>query len=337
MGRVINYSIKKDKGTFSKKDFEVMQQVSEFYNSATLLNDINKAYNTELKEIWTCESFYIGIGANYYPNWSKPLNSWNNVNARIEQLEKSISKIDAIFQAKKEGIISYHDESFKTEMNGFTKVQGNEFNSLLVLKAIIEISKKIPTATVSISDEGEFLLCPLKIKNGKALPDIDDLLDSMQHYALKMLFSKEYKNNILNELATKDFDECFKSDLHIENTYGDMTNYINEKLRNLKEIETAIKRTLKHEAGNELYFYNIASRNSKDWFNPEIFTRTVNVEKFINYKLSAATMMDGFHGEGFSLTDKDSETESYKMISHILSALSNSGVNKENIKILGEN
>ena len=55
MGRVLSYSIKKDKGNFTTKELTAMYEVSKFYNSKELLNDINTTYKKKLKELWSCE------------------------------------------------------------------------------------------------------------------------------------------------------------------------------------------------------------------------------------------------------------------------------------------
>jgi len=337
MGRVLNYSIDKDSGNFTRKELDAMFEISKRYNSDEMLADINEAYKTNLKELWTCENFWLGIGS-YYPNWDKfkggSTNGWNEVNKRIDELKKTMPEIDAIFQAKKEGIILFYDEKYKNHFDGFTKVQGNEFNSLLVFKALLEISKRIPKATLRISDEGEFLLCPLKIKNGLVLPEINELIDDIQHYSMLMMLSKNYKGNILKVLKNTEFkNSCFKGDIHIENTYGDMSKYIDDKLRNLQEIEKALMKVQTKD--NDLFIYNINNREPKDWFKPELFIRPVDVEKFFDYKMSAATMMDGFYGSHWNLTDKDEETESYKMMAHIFGMLEKAGFNKGDIKTLG--
>lgn len=340
MGRVLNYSIKKDSGSFTRKELEVMYEVSKRYNSDEMLSDINKAYKSKLKELWSCENFWLGLGG-YYPNWDKvnkcksdSESGWDFVNKRIEELEKTMSPIDAIFAAKKEGTILFHDENYKNHFHGFTKVQGNEFNSLLVFKAVLEISKRIPKATLRISDEGEFLLCPLTIKNGLVLPDVNDLIESIQFYSMKMMFSPNYKGNILGELKNTTFqNNCFKGDIHLGNTYGDMSKYIDDKLRNLQEIEKALLKVCK--ADNDLYLYNLQNRDSRDYFKPELFVRPVDVEKFLNYKMSAGTMMDGFSGQGFGLSDEDGEAQSYKMLANMFGMLEKAGFKKENIKTLG--
>ena len=345
MGRVLSYSIKKDKGNFTMKELTAMYEVSKFYNSKELLNDINTTYKKKLKGLWSCESFWLGIG-NFYPNWENSIiknikdtvgGAWKLINDTLDKYENEIGYIEGVFKLKKEGFINFHDEDYHNSFHGFTKTQGNEFNSLLVFKALIEISKRIPTATLNISDEGEFLLCPLKIKKGKVLPNVNDLVESMQYYCFKTMFSKEYKGNILSGLKYEGLGKIFKDEIGLENTYGDMTKYINDKLRNLIEVEKAIKKGLgQFEQEYEMMFYNLNQRECKNWFKPELFIRPVNVEKFLEYQMTPGTMMDGFHGEGFGLTDKDSEAESYRMTAHIFSMLGNAGFDRKNVHLLGE-
>jgi hypothetical protein len=343
MGRVLNYSIKKDSGNFTRKEIEAMFEISKRYNSKEMLADINEAYGTKLKELWSCESFWLGFGS-YYPNWGHMVvchktktwvkNSWEYVEKHMSELKKTMPEIDAILQAKKDGVINFLDEDYKNSFHGFTKVQGNEFNSLLVFKALIEISKRIPKATLRVSDEGEFLLCPLKIKNGLVLPEISDLIENIQYYSMLMMLSKNYEGNILNKLKNTEFkNECFKGDVHIENNYGDMSNYIDNSLRNLQEIEKVLMSVT--EKDNDLFIYNINNRNPKDWFNPMLFVRPVDVKDFLSYKRSPATMMDGFHGSYWNLTDKDEEAESYRMLANIFGMLEKAGFDKNNVKTLG--
>jgi hypothetical protein len=337
MGRTIHYSISK-KTNFTEKEHKIMLDVSSRYNSDELLKDINRVYGKTLKELWTCESFHLGL--DYYPNWDKlkrlgyatTTEGWEYVESHIKEDE---NEVKSILDAEKKGIITFFKDDFKKELRGFTKTQGNEFNSLLVYKALIEISKKIPKATIEVSDEGEFLLCPLKIKNGLVLPQIEDLLDSIRHYSMSMLFSKGFEGNILDKLQNTDFQtEFFKNDVGVENTYGNMANYIDAKLRNLKEIE----KQLVHILGDNhnLYFYNLENRKEKDWFAPELFVRNVNIEKFLDYEMTGDTLMDGFDGEGFELADEDSAKKSREMINNLFSMLEKTGFKKDNIKKLGE-
>ena len=336
MGRVLSYKIKKE-SNFNKEELIKIHNVCLFYNSDLLLEEINKTFNTKLEELWSCENFWIGIG-DFCPNWDNPTiksaggssEAWEMVGKRREELSKTLSYYDVLATLERAGLIKEGIPKTK-ELHGFTKTQGNEFNSMLVLKALIEISKKLPKALIEISDEGEYLLCPLKIKNGKALPDIGDLVDSMKYYALKMLFSEGFAGNILKEITPTDFSDQFRSDIGIKNGYGDMTKYVNDKLRNLKEIEAVLMKAGIRD--HYLYFYNIANLPPEKWFTPEVFTRNVAIEKFLDYKSSPDKLMDGFEGQGFGLSDVDAESESYKMTAMIQKMLGNSDLK---LKILGE-
>lgn len=338
MGRTLHYNIKKDKGSFTGSELAIMFEISERYNSNELLKDINTAYGSDLKELWTCESFWLGIGS-FYPNWKTFENSdinnpWEFINKKIEELEKTMSFIDAVFHMKKEGHILFYDENYKNEFHGFTKVQGNEFNSLLVYKALIEISKRIPKATLTVRDEGGVLFCPLTIKNGLVLPDVAKLVDKIQYYSMLMMLSKNYKNNILSSLKNTTFEnKCFKRDLHIENGYGDMSNHIDKELLNLQETEKVLMKYVEKES--DLFIYNLNKRHPKKWFKPELFMRAVDVEKFLKYKLSPDTLMDGFYGEGFGLCDGDDEVKKNELLFTFFKMLEGLGYDKNNTKILG--
>lgn len=228
----------------------------------------------------------------------------------------------------------YESKTPTNQLRGFTKTQGNELNSLMVLLALVELSQQVPEIEIHLSDEGEFLLCDLKIRNGKALPILKSLTDDIQRYCHLMLFSENYEGNILGKFNYKptDFTHEFQMDCSIGNTYGDMSRYINEKLRNLKEVEDALlKQGL---TGMDLYLFNLQQRDSKDWFYPFAFTRPVEVEKYIDCKMSPKTLMDGFSGEGFGLTTEDAELKSYKSIAKLQKLFGNS---KLKLKVLGEN
>ena len=56
-----------------------------------------------------------------------------------------------------------------------------------------------------------------------------------------------------------------------------------------------------------------------------LFVRPVDVKDFLSYKRSPATMMDGFHGSYWNLTDKDEEAESYRMLANIFGMLEKAG------------
>jgi len=349
MGRTLNYQITKDDNQkFTKKELEHMYNVSTYYNSDDLLKSINTAYKTKLKQIWTCENFFLSP-VDYYPNWDSPIiknmgrdNAWDYVNREYALLEKQgLHYFDIVDNLHKRKLVNYHGGGLKTnEVSSFTKTQGNEFNSMLVLKALVTISKLVPKALIHISDEGEYLLCPLHIKNGKALPLIDEVKKQIEGYAQRLIFAKDSRFNIMGDLKnTEGFSELFARDLGFNNVYGEMDiKFIDEKLRNLRLIEKALitETNLLDKGENMMYHYNIANLSPENWFNPDIFTRKVVVEDFLGYKMSPATLMQGFNGEGFGLTDEDSEKKSYEMLARMNKML---GVNESKsglqLRILG--
>lgn len=365
MGRTIKTIFKREGNTkFSDKEIEAIVGVVNKYNSGKLGNtwhcdsfcpkpidfivDWNGKKGMETKMILRQQ---LGNGDGYV--WS------DYIEKKIEELmkgkeikigekcpspfvynseKKVYSRVAATKMLVKEGWISFVNENVGGEFYEFVKVQGNEFNAMLVFLACKEISILVPKAEIFIKDEGEFLLCPIRMCNGKAIPVLSEMQEQMQHLALKMLFSKGFEGNILDKLVHKpeEFTHEFRMNFNFENTYGDMTNYINHVIRNLKEIEKRLLPLIKDDrfgGKNELYTENIDGRNKKDWFKPEIFTRItqVKVDDFLTYKMEPKTLMDGFHGEYFGLSDEDAEATSYRNIAQMQKIFGKLG-----LEVLGE-
>jgi len=219
-----------------------------------------------------------------------------------------------------------NENTFET----FVKVQGNELNSLLIYEACLEISRLVADCTLKLYDEGEFLLCPLKMKIGKVLPVLSDMMDDIKRYSWRMLSSQKYRRNILDkfDLGVDDFCHEFQMDIGLDNSYGDQAPLINDKLRNLKEIENVVLKEMK--AKQAPYFSNIASLDYRLWFSPYSFTRQVDAEKFKDYEGGIKNLIDGFDGEGFGLTDIDAEQKSYEAIAALQDILKKLGLTKEN-------
>jgi hypothetical protein len=218
----------------------------------------------------------------------------------------------------------------ENSFTSFIKVQGNELNSLLIFEACLEISKRVKDCTIKMYDEGEFLLCPIKMKMGKVLPVLSDMLDDLRRYSWRMLSSSKYRRNVLDRFDYKaeDFGQAFQMDIGLDNSYGDQVPLINEKLRNLKLIETAISKEWKLKP--PAYFGNISSLDYRLWFSPYAFTRQVDVEKFKDYEGGLKNLLDGFDGEGFGLTDVDPEKKSYEAIAELQSFLKRLGFTEKN-------
>lgn len=373
MGRTIHLAFKKENDAkFSDREIETIVQVANKYNSGKLekvwscesfyprpinfMTDWNgkKGYETKLilkhqlnngngydweayiqaKIETLMQGKEITIGEKASPSIQKKYNSEKKTFTRVEAIK---------FLAKEGWVALCEDRKIGAEFHEFVKVQGNEFNAMLVFLACKELSILIPKMEIEMNDEGEFLLCPIRMSGGRAIPLLSRMKNQMEHLALKMLFSSGFKGNILKNLSHKkeDFTHEFQMNFQIDNGYGDMTKYINDVLRNLKEIETRLLPFVedkKFGGRNELYTENLEGRSKEDgWFDAELFTRIkqIKVSDFVTYKMTPATLMDGFEGQYYDLSNKDGESESYKHIAQMQKMLGKLGVGNK-LEILGE-
>lgn len=331
MGRTLHYSITKESGDFERWEEEVFYNISKKYNSGPL------------EDAWSCENFWIST-VDYFPNWDHFNREdgaqviWSKINQRYVELEeKGLQHLDIVQKLVDEELVFLRRESGH-EVRAFTKVQGNEFNSLLVYSALLEISELCPDVKIRLSDEGEFLYCDsVYIKQGKVLPDLDDIQESIKHWATLVLFSNK-KTKLMREIKEEIYpllDETALRDIDLENNYGDCADrYLKDYLKKY----AAIMARLNDECGlggHEMFLWNIKRRDPKKWFDPDIWHRPVDKKKFKDYKMTPGTLMDGFSGEGFGLTDEDSEAYSYRQIAAIQKLFKDAGYGKENIDILG--
>ena len=355
MGRTISFNFQKENNKkFTDEEIEQFFVVREKFTSG------------KLEKVWSCECFYPNP-IDFYANWEGKkqfdiknilryeLNNGdgydfiNYIDKKVEELmqgktikigrlpeyspKKKLSRLEAYkFFEKEEWITISSKDTLQKEVGGFVKVQGNEFNATLVYLALKELTMRIPSAVVTIKDEGEFLLCPIKMKQGKALPLLSQMVEDIQRYCFQMVLSPNFKGNVLNKLDLKEKDFCheFKMDLGLGNSYGDMTRYINEKLRNIKEVEKRIIDLVpvdKYNGRSDLYFSNLESLDFKKWFDADLFTRIkeVNPKDFLTYKMTPATLLDS--GEAYyGLSSEDAELESYKRIAQMQKLFGKLGV-----------
>ncbi|MCX7001860.1 MAG: hypothetical protein NTV22_01140, partial [bacterium] len=136
MGRTLHFKIVKDnRKPYNEKEFNGIVAVTNKYNTG------------QFEGVWTCENFHANP-LDYYPNWNAGSN-WDKILVRQDQLvAEGVSLFNVIKAMHKEKLICFHDEEhIETGIAcGFVKVQGNEFNSLLVLTALVEISVLMPHA-----------------------------------------------------------------------------------------------------------------------------------------------------------------------------------------------
>ena len=85
-----------------------------------------------------------------------------------------------------------------TTRSGYIKTLGNEFNTALVYLALIELSEQIEDIEINVEDEGEFLICPVLLKNGKASPYTEPVIKNINLNAMRTLFyDDKYKEQCI--------------------------------------------------------------------------------------------------------------------------------------------
>lgn len=330
MGRTLHYKLSQA-NKFTKKQAKELFEISMRYNSGGIEN------------AWTCENFFIDVYS-YYPNWDMKDNSWEKINTMYDSLAKTgIHHVDIIEHLLKDGWVNLH-EPIGNSVRGFTKTQGNEFNSAMVLSALLEISQAFPKAEITLSDEGMFLLCDLRIKKGKVLPNLTEMQENIQHWSSIAFFNTHTKS--MNEIRKNILPNMDKDLVRTLNMDGSYKNYAEEHLKELLGRMNSLVHIIKENypkswignglGGGDIQFnlYNLKNLSPDEWFNPALFHRYVDLEKFLDYKMSPATLMDGFNGEGFGLSE-DSEGKSYQMIAAIQQVVSRLG-NDTSLQILGQ-
>lgn len=310
MGRTIHFDIKKS-SAFIDEEYRKAYDISNKYNSGIF------------KDVWTCENFWWD-GYDYYPSTDS---NWDKVSDRYKDIEaEGKHHIDIVKQLKEEGIVNFLQEPGTNIGHGFVKVQGNEYNSFLVLSALIDLSKAIPEADISVHDEGEFLLCDITLVDGKVKIDLEEIAKNIKHWSFIIAQKNtEFREESLNKypgipgqlLKDLGFNTPYDTKLAVE--------YLEDELRNLSEICDRLKE--EGSIDHNFFIYNLEQRE----FDPFLFTRSVKAEDFKYYGSSIVSLMDGFSGEGFGLKDTDKELLAYQTLSVIQKLIPEDST----IKILG--
>ncbi len=133
----------------------------------------------KLTDAWEWESFSLDPVAfcpnrDYFSENTTLPEIWGKINRKYDSLEaqgKDHLEIARILESQ--GAVRLFD---KDEISGFCKVKNNDYNALLVYAALVLISSNT-NARISLSDEGDFLRCPVLIQAGLAKPWAERLLD----------------------------------------------------------------------------------------------------------------------------------------------------------------
>ena len=137
-------------------------------------DDLNSFYRIEQKVQnsceWTCDSFTLM--PRVFPNWGKG-KTWEFVETRSEKLLKQgLHPAVVNLEIVREGTALSHTPDWRREMSDFCKVAGNELNAKMVVLGLAIASVAVK-CRIRVSDEGEFLICPIVIESGKARPDTE--------------------------------------------------------------------------------------------------------------------------------------------------------------------
>lgn len=78
---------------------------------------------------------------------------------------------------------------------------------MLVTQFIIEASRLIPYVTISLSDEGDYILCrDIFVKDGKVTPNTQKIADSLRYW----------KNDLARDMPTYAFECTRKINIALE-------------------------------------------------------------------------------------------------------------------------
>jgi hypothetical protein len=322
MGRTIHFSLKKENSFFTKKELIFLDEISTLYNSDTFLSELKDVYGKKNNEIWNFENFYISYKSNYLPN--KPYDD-DYVENKIKELRNRGLDDYAIYKKlfSKKIIYYFSINPFKTcELRSFVKVYGDEFNAYLVYNILIHISKKLKNVKIRVEDEGEYLITPVFLQNGKAIPDLNSVYSDIRRYLVSG--DSLLKQKVVNSELFKNLPDQFVSDININNF--DHEKDIFDELANLNLIYQILKNHITYHY--ELYIYNLEKRDVNKWFDPHLFTRTFDIQKFIDYDTSKTDVMDGFYGEAYGLVDDEFLKRKNKEMMQILEKILNTFKNK---------
>lgn len=71
----------------------------------------------------------------------------------------------------------------------------NEYNALMIIKFVYEVSLAIPRIKIKLQDEGDCLYCPIIVQNGKASPDYKAIELELEKVAEGVVSMRESKMN----------------------------------------------------------------------------------------------------------------------------------------------
>jgi len=169
MGRTIHYLVEdKQENILLDEQWRQIEQLQDKYN---------KNHN------WSCEQLSLQRFT-LYPNWDAWKDSSLTTSEIWEEIHQRLKEPDGLQKLRLENLINYEEGGYMGKgylLSGFTKVRDYEEDAALVVKFLIEISTIAPDLDIKVSDEGDYLKCPVVLRNGKMSVDFEELQSHLEY------------------------------------------------------------------------------------------------------------------------------------------------------------
>jgi hypothetical protein len=170
MGRTIHYWIEKDGlNAITDEEWKKIEELQDEYNRSN---------------VWTCENLSFERIC-VFPNWKE----WDKTETNVQDVWLEISSAmdmpGGLEELQKQGLIVINYGGYMGEKclaSGFTKVRENEENAALVIKFLIEASLLAPRVKIKVSDEGNYLACPVIIEKGRMKPNETEIKSTIEYW-----------------------------------------------------------------------------------------------------------------------------------------------------------
>jgi hypothetical protein len=169
MGRTIHYWIEKDGlNAITDEQWRKIEELQDEYNDS---------------HDWTCEKIAFER-LNVFPIWGPWRAKGLNFNEVWVQIYEAMDMPKGIEELKEQGLVEVRIGGYMGEKclaSGFTKVRENEENAALVIKFLIEASFLASGVKIKVSDEGDYLICPVFISKGRLWADEEAVKSSIEY------------------------------------------------------------------------------------------------------------------------------------------------------------
>jgi len=174
MGRTIHYLVEDD-GQNHVTDEEWQK-----------IEALQKKFDTDYT--WTCENLCLER-ITIQPNWSVWEKTGLEVKQVWERIHVELDKPAGMRRLQDHDLIEVSKGGYRGAgylMSGFTKVRDDESNAALVVKFLTEASVLAPGIRIKVHDEGDYLSCPVIIRNGRMEPDKQEIASQIKYWTQRL-------------------------------------------------------------------------------------------------------------------------------------------------------